>query len=127
MDNINKLVTYGTLRRKPAGSKMKYLGDSSIFGTMWDVGSFPAWTPQPLSNRPIIVSLYQIDDPKTLESIDRYEGCDPNAPDSNPGNLYNRVAIEVPKHGLCWIYAWNGETDRLRKIVSGDWFNKEYE
>jgi gamma-glutamylcyclotransferase (GGCT)/AIG2-like uncharacterized protein YtfP len=76
------LFVYGTLRSefnneyaRLLRSQAKLLGQTTVPGSIYRVGNFPAWKPEPAGE--VHGELYRLKDPDTiLKALDEYEGPD---------------------------------------------------
>jgi len=132
MDAPPFLFVYGTLREHvahPMTDLMKRCatpaGRAWLRGKLFDLGEYPgAVLSQDDSDR-IAGELYRIEPGQEailFAELDRYEDCDP---DDASASEYVRVRAQVqPEEGgplEAWVYQYNRPTDRLERIVSGDY------
>ena len=117
------VFVYGTLRRDYKGSMAKYLADKANYigqattkGKMFDCG-YPGVVH---GEDDIVGDLYHVYDDQVLAALDSYEG--------HP-HLFKRIKVTltkgteyIPEHFYpAWMYLYQGETDRLTHIESGDY------
>jgi len=115
MKNNTKIFVYGTLRdclHKLVDADFVSLG--KFHGKMYHAGRYPAVIPDGKST--IIGSIYSLKNPD--EAF--------NYLDAREGFLYYRQQRDIwpmDKHTVikCWIYLWNGKTNRLTQINNGYW------
>jgi len=99
----HKIYVYGTLmpKDKPA--------EGEAYGTMYDVGHFPAVLLGG-ETRTFAYTSIEVDD---VTQHDAYEGY-------NPDNLSSSLYLRKPfKDG--WIYVWNRSVANLPIVADGDW------
>ena len=126
------LFVYGTLREGLAQPMTDLIrryarpaGRAWLRGKLFDLGDYPgAVLSQDDSDR-IAGELYRIEPGQEailFAELDRYEDCDP---DDASASEYVRVRAQVqPEEGgplEAWVYQYNRPTDRLERIVSGDY------
>ena len=56
-----------------------------------------------------------------LERLDRYEGFDPQAPESEYIRELQIVELNTGGTVECWFYRYNGELRDLPIVRSGEW------
>lgn len=117
-----KLAVYGTLRRGGPANQLldghTYLGQDSIPGTLYDLGAFPAWKQE--GNGTVVVDLYDLTSPwaRSLEAIDKYEGCFPLNPDQS---IFHRRLVTTNGGHPSIAYVYRFDVSGAPKIKSGDW------
>jgi gamma-glutamylcyclotransferase (GGCT)/AIG2-like uncharacterized protein YtfP len=121
---VTRLFVYGTLR---SGAPMhdllvpgaRLLGIARARGRLYDLGAFPAFVPSKSARDVVRGELFEVtarDPARHLASIDRYEG-----------RLFTREQILVecaapgPVGATAWVYRFNGDLRRARRILSGDY------
>ena len=99
-----------------------------IAGRLFDTGSYPAAIPAASPSERVHGELYEIapaQAPELLALLDRYEGYLPDTPGRS---LFLRqrtlVARKDREPVRAWVYVYNGTTDRLRHITSGDYLER---
>jgi gamma-glutamylcyclotransferase (GGCT)/AIG2-like uncharacterized protein YtfP len=119
---------YGTLmagfdRRRRAGidEKLRFRGRSSIRGTLFDLGLYPAAVPA--SEGCVWGEIYEmIDSDVVLAALDDIEGYRPDDPDKS---LYTRTKAEVllpdGSSESAWVYFYNAPLGQAPRISSGDY------
>lgn len=100
------VFTYGILKNRGVLIHERY----KLNASMYDLGPFPAIT-ELGTNRQAVGNIIAID-PSTLETFDRIEGINPEAPTDG---LYRRETIATP-YGPCFIYVYNGEVSKAVPI-----------
>lgn len=131
-ENGIPLFVYGTLRSDccddgifPLRASMRSLGPATAPGKLFDLGSYPGLVPA--GDGSVVRGELLIDDSpdaeKTLQQLDRYEGCDTADP---AAGLYRRErTIATLDHDgsaiECWVYVFNRSTTHARPIDSGCW------
>lgn len=125
------LFVYGTLRsgaRGPAQERLmrglRLVGRASIPGRVYDTGPYPVGTPPVNDADRIVGELYAMDADADalLAALDEYEGIDAAHPDDS---LFMRLAVDAMRDDgtrtPTWVYLFNGSTDGLPRVPSGDW------
>ena len=87
-----------------------------INAKMYDVVPYPAIT---LENGLVVGELHTINNAESILKLDGVEGF--NGYDTE--SLYLRV-LQNHQGTPFWTYVWNGKTDNLEEIPTGDWKNK---
>ena len=132
MTSPEYLFVYGTLCSASGGwmhhelaRRARLAGTGWIAGRLWDTGSYPAAIPAASPDERVHGELYKIAPDSTAELLallDRYEGYLPDAPGRS---LFLRQRTRVTREDgepvRAWVYVYNGTTDRLRRITSGDY------
>lgn len=113
------LFVYGTLRRGEIGAELlgraRYLGPARTAPAfeLVDLDEYPALVRG--GTLAVVGELYEAD-PKTLASVDAYEGC--------PA-LFTRESIEIEGGGTCEAYLMRSDQTLGRpRISSGDWTSR---
>jgi len=124
------LFVYGTLRRdqrhemfRLLARHARFIGDGTIRGKLYDLGTYPGWVPSPGGN--VLGEVYAID-PEQWEGIisrlDDYEGCSASDPEPHE---YRRVVVDVTlSNGQtvdAWAYRLSHQPEQSREIRSGDY------
>ena len=78
---------------------------------MYNAGWFPAVVPGEPGESVLIEVMDIGDADDTIRALDRYEGVP---------FLYRREIVTTPV-GEAFIYLFNGETENMSRIESGDW------
>ena len=127
-DESELLFAYGTLQPDHAPEEVADLvprfervGKGTVRGTLYDLGSYPGVVLDESSPRRISGTVFRLPAGNDiLTRLDDYEGFDPQAPLSS---LFIRRLHRVDLDGgptlPCWIYEYNGSTDRAVVIESG--------
>lgn len=84
---------------------------------MFDIG-FPGIVPNEKGTG-VHIEVYSVSSPQIKHRLDMLEG---HHRATNTG-MYKCQKVKT-KHGDAWIYVWNGRTDGLRKIESGNFRDK---
>jgi gamma-glutamylcyclotransferase (GGCT)/AIG2-like uncharacterized protein YtfP len=105
-------------------------GTGWMRGRLFDTGSYPAAVLTDDPEEQVHGELYRVvgnSAGELLELLDRYEGYLPEAPERS---LFLRQRTRVTRQDgepvPAWVYSYNGATDRLRRIMSGD-YAKRYQ
>ncbi len=124
------LFVYGTLTpsRAPAEisaavRRLKRVGAASVRGRLYDLGEYPGAVLSRTSPSVIKGQVFELpEDQQVLDSIDTYEGFDPDHP---RGSLFVRkrwpVTLADGSRMTCWIYAYNRKPGDARLIASGSY------
>ena len=121
---LEHVFVYGTLLEGECREQsMKEISVSvektKIHGKMYDIGSFPAILN---GSQKIVGELHRIKDSQSLNTLDRIEGFF----GFDDSSLYHRKIIFIDGQA-CWTYFWNGSTENLSEIKSGDWKRRNNE
>ena len=140
---IDSMFVYGTLRKQEFRERVMNeisLGskDMAIRGKMYDLGAFPAITPEDGIVHGELHKIGEIskieEDPHPIMTLDGIEGFE-NDIDGiikaeneefkkyGKSSMYLRVLINYGE-GMCWTYVWNGTVENYKAIQSGDWKNR---
>jgi gamma-glutamylcyclotransferase (GGCT)/AIG2-like uncharacterized protein YtfP len=126
----HNLFVYGSLRsgfKNPAYEYLtryfSYAGEALIKGQFYDAGTHPVAIAT--SNEDMIVGeLYSLNNNEefswAFEQLDDYEGVHVEAGETA---LYQRAIVQVfQEHKIidAWVYWYNGNTESLPKIETGD-------
>jgi gamma-glutamylcyclotransferase (GGCT)/AIG2-like uncharacterized protein YtfP len=110
------LFVYGTLHpdRAPAeirsvARRLIPLGPATIFGTLHNLGEYPALILNGTTKQPIPGTVFILpDDTEALKALDRYEDFRPHDPESS---LFLRarqtVTLGDGTPHRCWVYLYN--------------------
>jgi gamma-glutamylcyclotransferase (GGCT)/AIG2-like uncharacterized protein YtfP len=114
---LTTLFVYGTLRSEFSNkyarllrSQAERLGPASVSGSIYRIGSYPGWKPEPAGE--VRGELYKLENPEqTLSALDDYEGED-----------FERVEIRIGTagHDAVWIYLYKRDPPADSRIASGD-------
>jgi gamma-glutamylcyclotransferase (GGCT)/AIG2-like uncharacterized protein YtfP len=127
---INHLFVYGSLRSGFRNPIYEYLtryfhlkGDAIVKGKLYDKGDFPVAAAAE-EEKFISGELYAINKPEefswAIAQLDDYEGL---VVEEGETPMYKREPVVAYQKGQpvhAWIYWYNGKTDGLPEIVSGD-------
>jgi gamma-glutamylcyclotransferase (GGCT)/AIG2-like uncharacterized protein YtfP len=110
------LFVYGTLMRgsrSPMSSLLNaraiFLGEASIAGRLYNLGSFPGAVPDGMSKSRIWGHVYFIRNAAVVAALDRYEGCGPNNQDLQLFRReQTRILLRGGKEVDGWVYAFIG-------------------
>lgn len=129
-NETQQIFVYGSLRSGFHHPAFQYLfkyfhliGDAKVQGVLYDNGDYPV--AKPTSEEKFIVGeLYQINSPVefpyAIEQLDDYEGI---IVEVGEMPMYKRELVTVLHNGQpqpAWIYWYNGNTQGLPEIPSGD-------
>lgn len=118
------IVLYGTLRRGQPPydrlgleSRLRFVGPCMLKGILYDLGSYPGLI---MGNNVVTGELFAVPEPKTLEELDAYEGCDHLNPERG---LYIRRAVTLlqPSNTTAFVYFYNHDIAGHSIISDGDW------
>lgn len=132
MSSPEYLFVYGTLRSIFGGPMHRELvgrahatGTGWVTGKLFDTGRYPAAVLTASPDERVHGELYTIKPELTselLDLLDCYEGYYPESPERS---LFLRQRVQVTQENgetvPAWIYVYNGATDRLRRITSGNY------
>lgn len=109
---MTKVFVYGTLRKGQMLSnnllKSNYLGEATVVGTLFNLGWFPAYVEDGITD--VKGEVYEVDH-ETLERLDIIEGYP---------HLYKRKKVETP-YGDAFIYYQDRSPQHTDVIEGGDW------
>jgi gamma-glutamylcyclotransferase (GGCT)/AIG2-like uncharacterized protein YtfP len=117
---VNHVFVYGTLRLGCGANGLmrgaEWLRTCELRdATIYHLGGFPGLKFEDGSS--VVGDLYQINDRRMLESLDRYEGYHQDDPERS---LYIRREVEVDGE-RAYTYEYNGTPRQEARIASGDW------
>jgi len=129
MKTTDYLFVYGTLMRPFDTSVNRFLRDNSRFagvatvtGRLYDLGRYPGLVLDEAAGRPITGHVYLLPNPaKVLAVLDRYEGYDPERPESGE---YRREFVEAhcaQMKRTCWGYLYKQDLRHLPEIPCGNY------
>ncbi len=128
------LFVYGTLLKDFDSYMSKFLDKNSDFieagyfnGKLYEVAWYPAAILCSDSVDKVYGHVFKIrENEKTFKILDNYEGIGDN---SEYPNEYKRELIDAYLNSgeiiKTWVYTYNLPTSHLKRIVSGDYLNKE--
>ncbi len=125
--NPDYIFVYGTLKKGYRANYMiekiaRYVDKAKIHGIMYNLGSYPGILEN--SNSFVYGEIYEIKDLDTLKEIDRYEGCDPNDPDSLFVRKRTIAFCDDESQILAFVYFYNRVVEGSPEIHSGIWNKK---
>ena len=120
----NLVFVYGTLMTgnplHGALGDSEFVGEASVYGTLFDTGHYPALTPPVRAGDRVRGEVYDVDD-ATLAVLDRCEGVNARHPERG---LYKRVErMAVVWLGWCplvWVYEYARPVDDLELVLQRD-------
>lgn len=123
---MQRVAVYGTLRKGEC--RNHYLSECKFLGTtqtplrygfqLYSLGPFPCVSPRIKTTRDtptpsVLVEVYELsEDSDILDTLDAIEGFP---------HFYNRMLIDIPEVGDCWIYFLERSDHDGVLIPSGDW------
>ncbi len=119
---MKKLIAvYGTL--KEGHHNHRVLGESKLIGkhvtepkfTMYSNGGFPIVSPY--GDTPIVIEVYQVDNPTDLQRVYRLEGY--SGTRNSSANWYDTVDVETP-YGVAEMFVMDKVQGRP-VVASGEW------
>jgi len=134
-ESLRYLFVYGTLMSRSGGAAIggaerralhaasRSLGEASVAGRLYDLGSYPALVSATDAGERCWGEVLTLDDPAAiLALLDPYEGIDPARPEAGD---YRRVVCPVRlRDGLevaAWVYLYQGDVSGSPVIASGRW------
>ena len=140
-NDCDYLFVYGTLRRgggcdthRLLVESARYVGAGAVQGGLYLVSTYPGMVSSSDSSARVRGELYELVAAPgrrhaLLGHLDHYEGYDPGDPETS---LYVRerrdVELEEDDGGTraveAWVYRFNRPTTTLRRIPSGDFFDR---
>ena len=129
-DTTHQLFVYGSLRSGFKNTAYEYLaryftyaGEALIKGQFYDAGTHPVAISTNTENM-IVGELYILNNAEefswAFEQLDDYEGVHVEAGETP---LYKRELVQVFQEDKiidAWVYWFNGNTEALSKIETGD-------
>ena len=122
MSKDDYLFVYGTLRRDAGNPTHHVLSQHTDFvsqgtyqGRLYDLGKYPGAVPSDQSSDAVTGEVYVLNDrDPLLKRLDEYEG---------PRFRRQRVTISLAngEEVVAWIYLYDGATNELETIPSGDY------
>jgi gamma-glutamylcyclotransferase (GGCT)/AIG2-like uncharacterized protein YtfP len=122
------LFVYGTLRKasqdpmsQVLASHAEYLDEASIQGKLFDAGEYPAATVSTKKGH-VYGEVFKINNESLLQQLDEFEGCS-SSYDKPHEYIREKVTSTLVSGELVdvWMYVFNGPTDSLHYIKSGDY------
>ena len=124
------LFAYGTLQPGLAptkvarvAAKLRPVGEGFVRGVLYDLGGYPGAVADPSAKGRIIGTVMELpEDEGVFERLDRYEGFDPEAPESSE-YIRERQTVELKAGGMveCWFYRYNRKPRDGTQVESGAW------
>jgi gamma-glutamylcyclotransferase (GGCT)/AIG2-like uncharacterized protein YtfP len=122
------LFAYGTLQAglappeiAPLVDHLRSLGDGSLLGTLYDLGTYPGLVIDSSAADPVYGTVYELpDDPRILRALDDYEGFSPEAQDSSL--FVRRTRVVTLRQGTklnCWVYIYNRSPGSAKIVANG--------
>ncbi len=122
------LFAYGTLQPGLAPEQVAdvvrdlvNVGKGSVPGTLYDLGSFPGAVLESNSSRRISGTVYRLPaGADILHRLDEYEEYYPESPKASQF-IRTLCSVQLTDGRIleCWVYEYNGSTDRALMIESG--------
>lgn len=123
------LFLYGTLlpdlvpaELKPVVQKLRYVGDGTVPGRLYDLGNFPGLVLDATAQTRVSGGVFALPDVDVFESLDAYEEYTPAQPEAS---LYVRVRFSVAlsdgRTVSAWLYVYNRDPGDRPWVQSGDW------
>ncbi len=123
------LFVYGTLRRD-IGSEMYHLlaryadfvGNAIYQGKLYKIDDYPGVVPSDDPSDIVHGEVYRLREPElVLSRLDQYEECGPGFPEPTEFiRAIQQVQLESGETISAWVYLYNGPTEHLDLILSGD-------
>jgi len=117
--NGELVFVYGTLRRGASNhyriQSAEFVTAGSVCGQLFRV----TWYPALLSGGPDLVKgeLYRVSS-SSLSELDEFEGCEYR-------RIKTEVLLEDGTSEQAWVWEWLGNTNKLVRVLSGDWLQEE--
>ena len=122
------LFAYGTLQPGLAPDEVAdvvrdlvSVGEGSVPGTLYDLGSFPGAVLEPGSGRRISGTVYRLPaGTGILHRLDEYEEYDPKSPKASQF-IRRLCSVQLADGRMleCWVYEYNGHPDHRSIVESG--------
>ena len=124
--NPKVVAVYGTLRFGGAANGLlrdaEYLGQDTILGRMYNLGSYPGLhLCKEAEAKKIVVDLYEVKDEDTLADLDNYEGYNKFDEDRS---LYLRKETQAEGGLTVSVYEYNANCINMKEVETGDWFDR---
>ena len=124
------LFAYGTLQPGLAptkiarvAEKLRLVGEGFVRGVLYDLGGYPGAVADPSAKGRILGTVMELpEDESVLALLDRYEGFDPQAPETSE-YIRERQIVELKAGGTveCWFYRYNRKPRDGTQVESGAW------
>jgi len=124
------LFAYGTLQPGLAptkiarvAAKLRPVGEGFVRGVLYDLGGYPGAVADPDADGRIAGTVMELpEDEGVLAQLDRYEGFDPQAPETSE-YIREKQTVELKAGGTvgCWFYRYNRELRDSQRVKSGAW------
>ena len=128
MEDYQELVfVYGTLRQGASNhwriQDAECLGTGLVRGGLYVIDWYPGLVLDPSGSR-VAGEVYRVS-PDLLEELDAFEGAA-----GTPGSEYHRVRTDVTspdgeRREHVWVWEFRMPVEESRRIVSGDWIDRE--
>ena len=120
------LFAYGTLipgcepaHMSPVCSRMERIGDATVRGTLYDLGSFPGVV---VEGEGMVRGVLLRVPRDAWAALDAYEGCPLPGGD---GGLFERIRttahLATGEALNCWLYVYARDVGNRTPVASGDW------
>jgi gamma-glutamylcyclotransferase (GGCT)/AIG2-like uncharacterized protein YtfP len=132
---IRLLFVYGTLRNNPSHEMYNvlkrygsFIGEATVPGFLYDLGSYPGMVQSNDQKSIVTGELYNFSPHSwktAIAILDDYEECGPNNPE--PHEYHRAIVTAKTKDDMThrvWTYLYLKPIDKLRPILSGDYFKK---
>src|ERR1035441_2247036 len=126
------LFAYGTLQPGLAptkiarvAEKLRPVGEGFVRGVLYDLGGSPGAVADPSAKGRILGTVMELpEDESVLERLDRYEGFDPQSPETSE-YIRELESVELKAGGTveCWFYRYNRKPRDGTQVESGAWGN----
>lgn len=101
------------------GRHIRVVGETTIPGTLVDLGRYPGLQPGPGRTKGKVITL---DSAETLDLLDAYEEVRLGSGSGYYRNFLPIGGAGTPGGGRgAWVYLWRGEVPASRQVHSGDW------
>ena len=124
------LFAYGTLQPGLAptkiarvAAKLRPVGEGSVRGELYDLGGYPGAVANPSAKGKIVGTVMELpEDESVLAQLDRYEGFDPQAPETSE-YIREKQVVKLKTGGTveCWFYRYNREPRDSQRVENGAW------
>jgi gamma-glutamylcyclotransferase (GGCT)/AIG2-like uncharacterized protein YtfP len=124
------LFAYGTLQPDFAPTKiarvaagLRPVGEGFVRGVLYDLGGYPGAVADSKAKGRILGTVMELpEDEDILARLDKYEGFDPEAPQTSE-YIRERQVVELKTGGTvqCWFYRYNRKPRETDKVESGAW------
>jgi len=127
-DQLAEIFVYGTLRKGFVphsylhGWSVRFLGEGTIAGILYDLGEYPGAVPSDDPDNEIRGELYELTDPenqlRVLDGIEEFDSAQPET--SLFVRKSARVRLRTGKEVAAWVYFLPRKPRNARLIASGD-------